>query len=246
MSLNKQDFSKLAINAMIGCFNPKVRENWKTVAITTNTSEAFEMYLQAKGAFIDTRPIGGTQYHQVYEEYFTNRDETEAPLYNMIIDMEAVELHKLATEIWNKGGLVHHLNTDECTCSFPRDDKCPFPLIEGSINLDGYFYDEKMDVPKYKLVEKVDGPKLKIERMPAHIRNETYKHKDIQWTISGDVLDNNVQPLVERILDSGKSYNIDGMAGTGKSTLIKKLKEDGQERVKPQVPSTNQQSSQNN
>jgi len=70
-----------------------VRENWKTVAITTNTSEAFRLYLQAKGAFIDTRPIGEKHYHQVYEEYFSSRDETEAALYNMVIDMEAVELH---------------------------------------------------------------------------------------------------------------------------------------------------------
>jgi hypothetical protein len=186
--------------------------------------------LQAKGCYIDTRPIGGKEYHQVYEEYSSSKDETEAPLYNMVMDMEAIEIHKLATEIWSKGGLVHYLNTDECSCSFPRDNKFPFELIENTINLKGYFFDQKGEVPRYKLVEKQESQALKVERMPAHIRHEKYKHKEVQWSVSGDVEDNNVQPLVERILDSGKSCNIDGMAGTGKSTLIKQLKEEMDKR----------------
>jgi hypothetical protein len=211
---------------MIGCFNPKEREHWKTTAITTDLEEAYELYLEAKGAFIDTRNIGGKEYHQVYEEYFSSKDETEAPLYNMIIDMEAVELHKLASEIWDKGGIVHHLNTDECSCSFPRDNEFPFEVIEKSINLAGYYYDKENKVPKYKVVEKEETREKKIERLPAHRRTETYKHVEANWTVTPDVEGNDFEPFVKQILESGKSWHIDGRAGTGKSTLIKKLMEE--------------------
>ena len=40
-----------------------------------------------------------------------------------------------------------------------------------------------------------------------------------------DVNDNNFQPLVETILESEQSFHILGRAGTGKSTLIKKIQE---------------------
>ena len=113
---NLGDFAKLAINAMIGCFKPKVRERWRSLAITTDANQAFNLLVDRKGCFIDERTIGDKQYYQAYEAYNTKREETEAPIYNMIMDMEAIELHKLRRIVNSKGGIVLDLSTDCVAC----------------------------------------------------------------------------------------------------------------------------------
>ena len=52
----------------------------------------------------------------------------------------------------------------------------------------------------------------------------------IKWEVVGDVANNDFKPLVDQILDSGKSCNIDGRAGTGKSTLIQMIQTELDER----------------
>jgi len=107
------EFSKNAINTMIGTFKPKDREDrWKTLLITTSADNAFAHYLNAHGCFIDARQIGDQTYYQVYETSTTRRDETEHPLYNMIVEMEAIEVHKLNKIIEEHGGTVLDFNTD--------------------------------------------------------------------------------------------------------------------------------------
>ena len=81
---------------MVGGLKPKERHNWKTTCITTNANAAFYHYLEAQGCHINSRKIGGQDYYQVYEEYITKKEETEAPIYNMILELEAIELHRLA------------------------------------------------------------------------------------------------------------------------------------------------------
>ena len=75
------EHGKLAVNTMIGCFKPKARDNWKTVCITTDSNVAMHHYLDKNGCYIDTRDIAETSYHQVYERYVTERQETEAPIF---------------------------------------------------------------------------------------------------------------------------------------------------------------------
>ena len=50
--------------------------------------------------------------------------------------------------------------------------------------------------------------------------------REPNWTITNDVENNDMMPLVNTILDSGKSWNINGRAGTGKSYLAKMLQEE--------------------
>ncbi len=45
-----------------------------------------------------------------------------------------------------------------------------------------------------------------------------------------DVSDNNFKPLVEHIINNNISVNIDGRAGTGKSTFIKQIQEEFDKR----------------
>ena len=41
---------------------------------------------------------------------------TEKPIYDQILDLEAIVLHKLATLIESKGGQILDLNTDCASC----------------------------------------------------------------------------------------------------------------------------------
>ena len=131
---------------MIGTFKPKDREDrWKTLLITTSADNAFAHYLNAHGCFIDARQIGDQTYYQVYETSTTRRDETEHPLYNMIVEMEAIEVHRLNKIIEEHGGTVLDFNTDCVSCVF-ENDKCPFEL--DGINLKNYHYDDEGLCPK--------------------------------------------------------------------------------------------------
>jgi hypothetical protein len=137
---NLGEFAKLAINSMIGCFKPKVREHWKSLAITTDFNQAYNLLLDRKGCFIDSRTIGDKDYYQAYEAFNTKREETEAPIYNMILDMEAIELHKLMKIVGSKGGRVLDLSTDCVSCVFEKGH-FPFKVEKGSCNIKGYYYD---------------------------------------------------------------------------------------------------------
>jgi ATP-dependent exoDNAse (exonuclease V) alpha subunit len=210
---------------MIGSFKPKERENWKTQCIVTDPNEAFQKFIEKKGNHIKVRHVSEDKtFYQVYTNSFTNTDETQCPIYQQILNIEACKLHELTKRIEKKGGIVMHLNTDCVTAMFP-DDINPFKCIRDPItnknNVKGFYYDIAHTKPMYKLEDKDNCPVS--ERLSKYRRNEVYKLVQSDWNVLNDVEDNNFQPLVDKILDNNMSINIDGLAGTGKSTLIKLL-----------------------
>jgi len=218
--------AKLSVNSMIGNFKPKPRESWRSQLITSDPNEAFYYYLQFKGAFIDVRLINDVKYYQVYSTSITSKEETDAPIYNQILDLEAMELHKLKCIIESKGGLCLDLKTDCITCMF-ENNIFPFEM-EDDINLSEYYYDTDNKMPKYKL-EPCLG-RLEIPRMEKYKRSIMYNHIYQEWTEHKDIESNDFKILVNQILDSNKSINIDGRAGTGKSTLINMLQTEMEKR----------------
>ena len=75
--------------------------------------------------------------------------QTERPLYDQKVQQEIIELHKLKMLVESKGEKITDLNTDAITYTFP-DDKCPFDLTDDK-NINGYYWDDEMNIPKYKL-----------------------------------------------------------------------------------------------
>ena len=217
--------AKLSVNSMIGNFKIKAREQWTSELITTNPSNAFQFHLQFKDSIIDVRKINDINHYQLYSKTLVSRQETDAPIYNQILALEAIELHKLKTIIESKGGLCLDLNTDCISCVF-KDDVFPFQL--DGINLSDYYYDEDQKVPKYKLEYK--DSRLKIPRLEKYQRTDIYEYKEQEWNILDDIDNNDFSILVNKILDSKQSINIDGRAGTGKSTLINLLQSELKKR----------------
>jgi hypothetical protein len=98
-------------------------------------------------------------------------DETRRPLYNQIIDMEAVELDLLINFIEERNGTVIQCNTDSITYYKENNKKQAVHFI---------YWDEQNKVQKYKYE---DTHWLKCERKPRFQRYEKYEHSEPIWTV---------------------------------------------------------------
>ena len=209
------DYSKLAINSMIGSFALNKKNSlWQCTKITENLQEAFEGFLENKETFVDQGESERGTYYSVLKEIDTTTCETEKPIYNMIMELEAIELYKLSQIIESKGGTVIDLKTDCIRCGF--SDEIPFTTSNDK-DLDDYYFDDKKTVHKFKFEV---ATALHNERKPKYIRNKTFTMTNKEWIHFPDVLDNDFTPLVNQILDTMGSCNLQASAGCGKTTLI--------------------------
>jgi 5-methylcytosine-specific restriction enzyme A len=216
------DYKKSCINSMIGGFKPNTQKkvNWRSVHVTESKIEALQFSIQYEGSYIDTFVSNNKLFFHVFAPSKTTNIETERPLYDQIVQQEAMELHRLKTLVESKGGVVTDINTDAITCTFPND-KFPFDLIDEK-NLD-YYWDELKTVPKYKL--EPNAKRVKYPKLVHYMRFDNYTLHTEPWDITPDVPDNNFEPLINKILDSNESWLINGPPGAGKTTLINKIKE---------------------
>lgn len=153
------------------------------------------------------------------------KDEDMRPTYLQILDIEAIELHKIAEMVKSNGGKVVELNTDCVT--YEKSSRIP---------IDTFFWDSEKKVPKYRYDE--NPHLLKKESMKNYIRTEKYclgwindedwKEKTIN-EVSEEELENYeawdevFKMLTDKVIKSDKSWHIDGPAGTGKTTLLKQI-----------------------
>jgi 5-methylcytosine-specific restriction enzyme A len=216
------DYKKSCINSMIGGFKPNTQKkvNWRSVHVTESKIEALQYSLQYEGSFMSSFVSNNKLFFHVFAPSKTTNIETERPLYDQIVQQEAMELHRLKTLVESKGGIVTDINTDAITCTFP-DDKFPFDLIDEK-NLD-YYWDDLKTVPKYKL--EPNAKRVKYPKLVHYMRFDNYTLHTEPWEIIPDVPDNNFEPLINKILDSNASWLINGPPGAGKTTLINKIKE---------------------
>ena len=89
----RKPFFKLAVNGMIGKFKPKQNENWSSISIQENPNDVFHHFLKADGCFIKTRNIDDRTFYHAFKKYYTEKDESESPIYHIILELEAIELH---------------------------------------------------------------------------------------------------------------------------------------------------------
>jgi hypothetical protein len=217
------DYKKSCINSMIGGFKPNTQKkvNWRSVHVTESKIEALQYSLQYEGSFMSSFVSNNKLFFHVFAPSKTTNIETERPLYDQIVQQEAMELHRLKTLVESKGGIVTDINTDAITCTFPND-KFPFDLIDEK-NINGYYWDDLKTVPKYKL--EPNAKRVKYPKLVHYMRFDNYTLHTEPWDITPDVPDNNFEPLINKILDSNESWLINGPPGAGKTTLINKIKE---------------------
>ena len=170
---------------MIGNFNinKKKHETWKSISFTSNSCDAFNSYIKYNGSFIEVKYIENTKYYHTFEKIYKTDLETESPIYNQIINQEQIELYKLSKLVESHGGIVLDYNTDAINCIF-ENNEFPFELVD-DIQLNGYYWDSKNEIPKYKI--ECDKERLKTSRMGQSLRTAVYKGiKGYKWNITTD------------------------------------------------------------
>jgi hypothetical protein len=169
---------------MIGGFKPNTQKKqiWSSEIVTQSRIEALQHAIEYEGSFMNSFTSGNKLFFHVLKPSETTNIETERPLYDQIVQQEAMELHKLKTLVESKGGVVTDINTDAITCYF-ADDKFPFDLIDDK-NLD-YYWDELKTVPKYKL--EPNAKRVKYPKLVHYMRFDNYTLHTEPWEITPDV-----------------------------------------------------------
>lgn len=207
-----KDLQKKAVNAYIGLMG-SLESVSTSCKFTTSYHDAAKFVAGSKCKYISNNKINETTtlYQVVEHEKKSKQYGTKYLIYCMILQMEALELHKLETLIVKARGTVIDRNTDAI-----RFETHAMNLIDFS----DHFWDDAKLVPKYQ----DEYPRtLKFESVPRLCRVPvSYKMAERPWNVIDDSV-MEAEQLVDHILASQESIHVDGLAGTGKSFLINKL-----------------------
>lgn len=201
------NLQKLAVNAFIGCLGQmKQNSSYSKYSLSENTASTWLVGADNnKKVFIKSHCQDN---NILYEGIFSQKikmETTAYPIYSMILQMEAIELHKLETIIHKNGGYILDRNTDAIRY-----------YSEEVINLDEYMWEK--DSPKYQVE---NAKSLKIEHLPQMFRENENQLIEYDWNITYDY--DNIDDEINNIIESGKSIHIEGSAGTGKTYFANKL-----------------------
>ena len=152
----------------------------------------------------------------IYRGIFSENVEIECmkyPIYKQVLEMEALELHKLESMIVLNKGIVLDRNTD--AIRYARKD---------AINISSFHWDDECSVKKY---QNEDPKPLSIEVLPQMCKKHDldYTVFDLKWNMYNDYI-GSAQDEANRIIDSNESVHINGRAGTGKTYLVNQIVEE--------------------
>ena len=84
---NIENYSKLAINSMIGNFKPNLnkRETWYSKSFSESSCDAFNTFVNHQCCFIDVKTINNKKYYHTFKKSYSTNLETESPIYNQIL-----------------------------------------------------------------------------------------------------------------------------------------------------------------
>ena len=210
------DLQKIAVNAWIGMMG-RTKNNLVRCKLTKDKYEAADWLTANEGddvdVFIRTHTLDN--HEKLHEGIFTQpiiSETTQYPIYKYILELEALNLYELEKMIIAKGGIILDRNMDAIRYYTP-DDK--------EIDFSDYFWDKEKTKPKFK---REDPKELQHEAL-AHFKRagniDDESMFDLSWNILQDI--DEVEEMVQQILESKKSIQIDGRAGTGKSYLLNRI-----------------------
>lgn len=212
--------SKFGPNALIGCFNINEVKHMKTF-FTTNYRQACTEFMKNKANTAFIQQLNGTNVYEVQTHEEFEKQLYDCVLYNVILELEAIEMHKLKSIIESNGGVCTFINTD--CCEFYMKNK---KINKNEpIDINEYFWDNNKTVPKYKYEIKVQQPKY-MERMKNFKCNDKFTlPQKCNWNVFEDPKHDNFDLLATLFLIKNKSCLLNGFAGSGKTTLIRKIQD---------------------
>lgn len=198
-------FQKMGPNVLVGLWGiQKKKSTYSKFSIVED--EASQWFVENNNTFITSHKL--TNEKELFEAIYENEmivDDNAYPLYSMVLQIEALELHKLEQIIINKGGIPLDRNTDAIRYQRKKE-----------INIDTYFWDDEKTIPKYQIEQ---NKPLKHEAKPHFIRNNKFKkfgEFDCEWNIQYDM-------EAQEIFNMKESMLINGRAGVGKTYLVNQI-----------------------
>lgn len=198
-------FQKKCINVLVGLWGIQKKKSTYS-KFSCSEDEASQWFVDDNNKFITTHQLENGK--QLFEAIYENEiavDDNASPLYNMILQMEALELAKLEQMIIDKGGIPLDRNTD--AIRFQRNEE---------ININDYFWDDDKKQPKYQTEE---NKPLRHEAKPHFIRYNSSKmlrEFSCRWNTRWDM-------TAQEIFDMKVSMLINGRAGVGKTYLVNQI-----------------------
>lgn len=199
------NLGKLIINSFVGCWGIQSTK-MEHIQMTTNKYEA-SRELCREGVFVKSNKLDEkVTLYSIIDQLIVNKDDMFLPLYNQIVAMEAIELHRLENIIVAQGGVPLERNTDAI-------------LYRGAeLDISSYYWDDDKTIFKYRYDETVALHRDAVCRMnregsfkPASFIYKQFKEQDDFQAIANDVL------------ASGKGCLVTGVAGTGKTYFANML-----------------------
>ena len=206
----KNRLQKLAINSLVGLFGRRKNTyiSKPQICDAKNPDEIASHYQRHKNPYIneindDVCVITCEEEIKKLESYF--------PIHAQILDLEAIELHKLVSKIEGAWGVPCAVKTDAVIY-----------YAHEPIDFSGEYWDEAKTIPKLKQDQNftdVQRP-IKIENTLKLEMEETVY---TEYTREQIYADSDWSRIAQTIIQSEKGCLLLGPAGAGKTTLINKI-----------------------
>jgi 5-methylcytosine-specific restriction endonuclease McrA len=222
---------KLMVNAMVGLLGVRKINNRDFKIETNKNSAAAYIYdKQSANQSVTITPgvldeddedkydkngnIKKVDYYEIMFSTERMKEESHFPIFAQILQEEACELHKIKLLLEKHGGELVYSNTDNCIALFDNQKQIDAMNKEA----DTIFWDAEKKVKKYKPANEIND----VERMDR-INTEVYELTKLKYKVEKDPEDNNFEKLAKKLVNHGKSFQVDAMAGCGKTTLLREV-----------------------
>ena len=222
-SFGEVGHAKLGVNAFIGLAGRNGATFYKT-HFTSSPQDAFNIMKNHEKSMWTKNEENGVSLYSVSYDVKVAKTDYGLPLYSQVLDVEAIQLHKMVSQIRSDGGVIHYYNTDGI--SF-RMNKSKLPNIDSILHAKG--------VPVWRY-EKKFCTSIARGVMQNWKRTDKYAFQPLSWTVIKDPLNNDFDSFADTVLARNTSLFLTGAPGCGKThlsrTIINKLEAAGKTVVK--------------
>jgi 5-methylcytosine-specific restriction protein A len=196
--------SKLIINTFIGCLNRYQKVNKTNVLAFSEHEAAYYIHTKKFDSCILEVLADDRKMWNISDKHITTNESFQIPIYNYVIALANVNVAKLCDQMEEKGGKILAIRTDSVYAYFPEKIK---------LGLDKTLY--RKETPHAEDFTKIKEMKLMdTSKDNFYLKKRKWNHMEVK---------EDFKELAKDIVNSNKSINIDGQAGTGKTYLINEI-----------------------
>ena len=187
---------KNIINSYIGTLGSKVKKTGKFF-ITDNVQEA--AYCCMKYNNFPYQTDGLYEVHDCTKEY---KEDSYIPIFNHILDLEAIELHKMQQLLESFGGKTVYLNTDQVVAKF--ETNIQINKAKQAVKLQ--FWDNEETLPKYKFDNNIKHKEI----IPSFVSYDEFVLEKHEWKITPDCQHNDFKQFSNDLVQNIGSFCFNG------------------------------------